>query len=115
MRLFFSMAAGEISEPVQSRYGFHIMEAGEIKGVSEATLEGMRAEVEQDLREEKAAKQLYELTDRLAALTYENPDTLEVAAEELGLQLQKSDFISREDPGVGIVAEPSVTSAAVQR
>ncbi len=108
----FSMAAGEISEPVQSRYGFHIMEAGEIKGVSEATLEGMRAEVEQDLREEKAAKQLYELTDRLAALTYENPDTLEVAAEELGLQLQKSDFISREDPGVGIVAEPSVTSAA---
>ena len=108
----FSLAAGEISEPVQSRYGFHIMEVGEIKGVSEATLEGMRAEVEQDLREEKAAKQLYELTDRLAALTYENPDTLEVAAEELGLQLQKSDFISREDPGVGIVAELSVTSAA---
>ncbi len=108
----FSMVAGEISEPVQSRYGFHIMEVDEIKGVSEATLEGMRAEVEQDLREEKAAKQLYELTDRLAALTYENPDTLDVAAEELGLQLQKSDFISREDPGVGIVAEPSVTSAA---
>ena len=108
----FSMAAGEISEPVQSRYGFHIMAVDEIQGGSDATLEGKRAEVEQDLREEKADKQLYELTDRLAGLTYENPDTLEVAADELGLQEQTSDFISREDPGVGIVAEPGVISAA---
>ena len=108
----FSMAAGEISEPVQSRYGFHIMAVDEIQVGSEVTLVGKREEVEQDLREEKAAKQLYELTDRLAALTYESHDTLEVAADELGLQEQTSDFISREDPGVGIVAEPGVVSAA---
>ena len=108
----FSMAAGEISEPVQSRYGFHIMAVDEIQVGSEVTLAGKREEVEQDLREEKAAKQLYELTDRLAALTYESHDTLEVAADELGLQEQTSDFISREDPGVGIVAEPGVVSAA---
>lgn len=108
----FSMAAGEISEPVQSRYGFHIMAVDEVQGGTEATLDGIREEVGQDLREEKAAQQLYELTDRLAALTYENPDTLEVAAEELDLQVQRSDFISREDPGVGIVAEPGVVSAA---
>ncbi len=108
----FSMEAAEISDPVQSRHGFHIMAVDEIQGGTEATLEGKREEVEQDLREEKAEQQLYELTDRLAALTYEYPDTLEVAAEELGLQVQKSDFISREDPGVGIVAEPGVISAA---
>ena len=108
----FSMAAGEISEPVQSRYGFHIMAVDEIQVGSEVTLASKREEVEQDLREEKAAKQLYELTDRLAALTYESHDTLEVAADELGLQEQTSDFISREDPGVGIVAEPGVVSAA---
>ena len=108
----FSMAAGEISEPVQSRYGFHIMAVDEIQVGSEVTLTGKREEVEQDLREEKAAKQLYELTDRLAALTYESHDTLEVAADELGLQEQTSDFISKEDPGVGIVAEPGVVSAA---
>ena len=108
----FSMVAGETSDPVQSRLGFHIMAVDEIQGGNEAMLEGKRKEVEQDLREEKAAQQLYELTDRLALLTYENPDTLEVAAEELGLQVQRSDFISREDPGVGIVAEPGIISAA---
>lgn len=108
----FAMGAGEISEPVQSAIGFHIMAVDEIQGGSDVTLEGIREEVEQDLREEKAAQQLYELTDRLSVLTYENPDTLDIAAEELGLQVQKSDFISREDPGVGIVSEPGVVETA---
>ncbi len=108
----FTLAEGGISEPVQSRVGFHVMAVDEIKGGTEATLEDLREEIEQDLREEKAGKQLYELTDRLATLTYENPDTLEIAAEELGLEMQQSDFISREDPGVGIVSEPGVVTAA---
>ena len=108
----FSMQAGEISEPVQSRLGFHIMAVDEIQGGTEVILEDIREEVEQDLRQEKAAQQLYELTDRLAELTYESPDTLEVAAEELGLDIQTSDYLSREDPGAGIVSEPGVMSAA---
>ncbi|MCY4362256.1 MAG: SurA N-terminal domain-containing protein [Gammaproteobacteria bacterium] len=108
----FSMAAGEISEPVQSAVGFHIMAVDEIQGGTEAALVDIREEVEQDLREEKAAQQLYELSDRLSVLTYESPDTLDIAAEELELQVQKSDFISREDPGVGIVSEPGVVETA---
>ena len=108
----FSMEEGEISEPVQSQVGFHIMFVDEIQGGTVVTLEAIREEVEQDLRREKAEQQLYDLTDRLAALTYENPDTLEVAAEELGLDVQTSDYLSREDPGAGIVSEPGVISAA---
>ena len=108
----FSMAAGEISEPIQSAVGFHIMAVDEIQGGTEAALVDIREEVEQDLREEKAAQQLYELSDRLSVLTYESPDTLDIAAEELELQVQKSDFISREDPGVGIVSEPGVVETA---
>ena len=108
----FAMEAGEISEPIVSKLGFHIMTVDEIQGGAQADLQSIRAEVEQDLREEKADQQLYELTDRLAALTYENPDTLEVAAEEMGLEVQTSDYLSREDPGAGIVSEPAVVAAA---
>ena len=108
----FAMEVEGISEPVQSGIGFHIMSVDEIQAETTATLEARRAEVEQDLRQEKAAQQLYELTDRLATLTYENPDTLDIAAEELGLQIQTSDYLTREDPGAGIVAEPAVIAAA---
>ena len=108
----FAMEAGEISEPVVSKLGFHVMTVDEIQGGAQADLESIRAEVEQDLRAEKADQQLYELTDHLATLTYENPDTLEVAAEELGLEIQTSDYLSREDPGAGIVSEPAVIATA---
>lgn len=108
----FAMAAGEIAEPVRSKDGFHIMAVDEIQDGTNTAFSELRAEVEKDLRQDKARQQLYELTDRLATLTYENPDTLEVASEDLELTVQQSDFISREDPGVGIVAEPRVVSAA---
>lgn len=108
----FAMAAGEIAEPVRSKDGFHIMAVDEIHDGTNVDFSELRAEVEEDLRQDKARKQLYELTDRLATLTYENPDTLEVASEDLELTIQRSDFISREEPGVGIVAEPRVLAAA---
>lgn len=108
----FAMAAGEIAEPVRSKDGFHIMAVDEIHDGTNVDFSELRTEVEEDLRQDKARKQLYELTDRLATLTYENPDTLEVASEDLELTIQRSDFISREEPGVGIVAEPRVLAAA---
>ncbi len=108
----FAMDSGTTSEPIPSPLGFHIMAVDEIQGGTQADLESIRDEVEQDLREEKAAQQLYDLTDRLASLTYENPDTLEVAADALGLEIQTSDYLSREDPGAGIVSEPAVIAAA---
>ena len=108
----FAMAAGEIAEPVRSKDGFHIMAVDEIHDGTRVDFSELRAEVEKDLRQDKARQQLYELTDRLATLTYENPDTLEVASEDLELRIQRSDFISREEPGVGIVAEPRVVAAA---
>ena len=108
----FAMAAGEIAEPVRSKEGFHIMAVDEIRDGTTVSFSELRAEVEKDLRQDKARQQLYELTDRLATLTYENPDTLEVASEDLELTIQRSDFISREEPGVGIVAAPRVVLAA---
>ena len=108
----FTLNEGEISEPVQSRDGFHIMGVDEIKGAAAVTFASVRDEVEQDLRKSKGSRQLYELTDRLETLVYENPGTLEVASEELALEIQQSDFVSREAPGVGIIAEPGIISTA---
>ncbi len=108
----FALAAGEVGAPVQSRYGFHVAAVLEIKDGTQVTLADKRAEVEQDLRAERAAQQLYELTDRLATLAYESPDTLETAAEELELEIQESDLISRQEPGAGVIAEPGVLDAA---
>ncbi len=108
----FAMQAGEVSEPIQSKYGFHIMAVDEIKGGPDVTFESVRAEVEQDLKDDKAGKAIYELTDRLASLTYEHPDTLEVASDEMGIAILESDYLSKEEPGGGIVSDQKIISSA---
>ena len=108
----FTLEEGGISPPTQSGTGLHIVRVDAINERVETSLAEARAEVEADLRADQAAERMYELTDTLATLAYENPDTLEVAAEALGLEVQYSDWFSEDAPGGGIIAEPEALSAA---
>ncbi len=106
------MQAGQISEPVKSKYGWHIIELVKVKGGSRASLDEIREQVVADLKLHKAETLLYEQSDQLATLAYEHSDTLDIAAEELGLAIMESDYISREAPGTGVVSDPRVIRAA---
>jgi peptidyl-prolyl cis-trans isomerase D len=67
-------------------------------------------EVKDELRAEvsrqRAESLFYDLGERLANVAYESPDSLEPAADELGLTLQQSDWIGREG-GEGVLAHPA--------
>ncbi|MGI9228414.1 MAG: SurA N-terminal domain-containing protein [Gammaproteobacteria bacterium] len=110
--VLFAMEDGEISEPIETKYGFHIIELVEIKGGVSVTLEDIRDQVVTDMKLTQAEELLYDKSDRLATLTYEHPETLDVAAEELGVEILQSDYISRAEPGAGVVAEPEALNAA---
>ncbi len=88
----FEMNTGEISEVVQSDYGFHIIKLNDIV---ESTLKSF-AEVKPELqalhKERIATKELLNLQEELVSLAYEEP--LDIVAEEFGLRLQTSEFFS---------------------
>ncbi|MGC9457331.1 MAG: SurA N-terminal domain-containing protein [Halothiobacillaceae bacterium] len=99
--LFALDSVGEISEPVRSEFGYHLirldgLEAPEIPGFEE-----MRAELEADVRRREAEGQFHDLAESLANLAYENPDSLLPASEVLGIEIRRSDRFSR-DKGEGI-------------
>jgi len=107
----FTMNKGETSEPVQSPYGYHIIkltgiQAGDIQSFAE-----VRDELEQRYRMEKAEEQFFELVDQITNLTFESPDTLAVAADELGLTIKTSELFYRHQ-GTGIAAEERVRTVA---
>jgi peptidyl-prolyl cis-trans isomerase D len=107
----FEMKPGELSEPVRSRFGYHIIRLEEIKAGSTKGFDEARADVEKAYRREQAERQYFDQAEQLATLTFENPDTLEIAAKQLGLSVQESDFFPRTG-GAGIAAQEKVFDAA---
>ena len=107
----FAMAQGEISEPVRTDFGFHIIIVTEIKPGTTPSFEDIRDQVATDYRRQQAEKQFYDAAEQLANLSYEHPDSLEPAAEQLGITIKTTPLFSRQG-GEGITGEPKFVAAA---
>jgi len=108
----FAGEEGDLSKPIRSESGYHIIKIGEIKGGPKNTFENSRADVEKDYRHQQAENEFFEQADQLATLTYEHPDTLELAAEATGAIIHESEFFTRNNNNDGITSEPTIISAS---
>jgi peptidyl-prolyl cis-trans isomerase D len=107
----FALQKGMVSGVVQSAFGFHIIKLDDIKGGETKSYEQVAAELEREIKNERAAEIFFDKAEQLASLTYEQPDTLSVAAEQLQLEIKSSDYFARAG-GSGIGANPKVITAA---
>lgn len=107
----FALKVGQISQPVRSAYGFHIIELEAVRGGSIKSFKEVRDQILNDIRTERAEQKYYDEADKLANLTYEHPDTLDEAAQQLGLSIQNSDYFSHGG-GAGIFSNLKLVSAA---
>lgn len=107
----FAMKKGDISEPVRSQFGFHIIKLTDVKGNDIPPLAEIRDELVREMQQDKINELFYEQVEQLTDLSYENPDSLDAAAEGLGLDIQTSDWLdSSGGPGIG--QYPKVVAAA---
>ncbi len=107
----FAMQEGDVSDIIHSQVGLHIVRLDGVRESETPTFASVRDEVEEDYREYQAQQLFFEQADRLATVTYENPHTLEAAADELGMEVKTSDWFT-EGGGEGIASEPEVVMTA---
>jgi peptidyl-prolyl cis-trans isomerase D len=107
----FALDQGELSEPIRTPFGYHLIEVTEIRGGEPRPFEEVRDELAQQADSGRGEALYFDVAERLATLAYESPDSLIPAAETLDMQIQTSDWIDRSG-GEGVLANPKVIGAA---
>ena len=109
--LFELKAVNDVSEPVQTSFGFHIIRLDGITPAQLKPFEEVREELIAELQLREAENHFYEVANDLEERSYEQPDTLEPVAAALGLELAESDWFGRQG-GEGVAAHSKVVNAA---
>lgn len=107
----FELQVGQISQPVKTSFGWHLIKLNEVSGGNLRSFEDVSGEIEDEIKTELAESQIYDLTENLANLAYEQADSLLPAAEQLGLTMLTSEWFGRFS-GESIAAEAKIRSAA---
>jgi peptidyl-prolyl cis-trans isomerase D len=96
----FGMKEGEISEVVESDFGFHLIELTAIKAPKAPSFEAMRPQLEADLRKQQAQRKFAELAETFSNSVYEQADALQPVADKLKLGLKQAKGVTRSSAGL---------------
>ena len=107
----FEMQKGTVSGVVETQFGYHLIKLDDVRGETIESIEVKRYEFEDELKKDAIASIFYDISERLAALAYENPDNLDVVVEDLGLKVKTTGYFSRFD-GTGIAENEKVRNIA---
>ena len=107
----FALSAGEISEPVKTEFGYHVIKVTRVSKTEAIPFEEVREDIATALRRRGGEAEFVQLAEQLGNIAFEQPDSLEPLTDQLGLAIQTSDWFSGA-MGTGIAANPKVRKAA---
>lgn len=95
----YAMKPGEISNLVETDFGYHIIQLTGTRGGDKKPFEAVRAEVESEVRKQLAQRRYSEAAEQFGNLVYEQSDSLQPAADKLKLQVQTATVGRQPLPG----------------
>jgi len=106
----YALNEGEVSAPVKSEFGWHIIKLLGVQSPEVPAFESMKPELIRELKTQQVEQRFVETSKQLEDSAFEASD-LAQPAQELGLMVQTTEVFGR-DGGEGITANRQVIQAA---
>lgn len=108
----FNLAVGEVSEPVETEFGFHLIKLTDVKPMQLPSLDEIRDDVVAQVRLEQAERVYFELLEQMTQIAFEQPDSLEPIVEQLNLTVATTRMVTRDGGRETITSRRTVMEAA---
>ena len=95
----YAMKAGEISELVESDFGYHIIKFTGSRGGDKKSFEAVRAELMEEVGKQLAQKRFVEVAEQFTNTVYEQADSLQPVVDKLKLVKQTATVQRQPAPG----------------
>jgi peptidyl-prolyl cis-trans isomerase D len=109
----FAMKKGDVSDLVESDFGFHIIKLTDIKAPKQPSFEELRTGLESELRTQQAQRKFAEVAEAFTNGVYEQSDSLKPVAERLKLEVKSAANLQRSPAqgATGVLASPKLLAA----
>jgi len=91
----FAMNRGDISDVVESDFGYHIIQVTDLKSPKQRSFEDLRPGIEADLKAQQAQRKFSEAAEGFTNGVYEQSDSLKPVAEKLKLEIRTANNVQR--------------------
>lgn len=93
-----SLKLGEVSQPIKSGFGYHLIKLTELVAESGKTFAEVKDKVKLAYQRQEVETAFYELAQNLAKVSFENPNDLSQSAQLLGVTVKTTGFFSQSEP-----------------
>ncbi len=107
----FGMEIGDLSELVETQFGYHIIQLDDIKAGEQRSFAEVIDEVKDEFKKNQALEAFFTLQEQMATAAFENTLSLEPIAEIVQLPIQTTDWFTREE-GTELAENSNIRNAA---
>ena len=108
----FAMKPGEISNLVESDFGYHIIELTGVRGGDKKSFESVRPQIEDDVKKQLAQKRFAEAAEQFTNTVYEQSDSLQPVIDRFKLEKKTATVQRTPAPGAtGVLASAKFLDA----
>jgi len=91
----YKLKEGEISDVVQTNFGYHIIQLTGIKPASVKPLEAVKVEIAAEIKKQLASKKYSDMAEQFSNTVYEQSDSLKPVADKLKLKIETASDLTR--------------------